>query len=76
MSRFMAICSSLGVSDITAIATAATRDAKDGPELCRKIEHMSGQKVRVLSGEEEAHYAALGVVSAQRDPTGLIGDLG
>lgn len=76
LSRYTAICSSLGVTDITAIATAATRDAKDGAEFCRTIEQHCGLKVRVLTGEEEAYYAALGVISAERDPTGLIGDLG
>ena len=76
LSRFTAICSSLGVSNVVAIATAATRDASDGKSFCTRIEETCGLKVRVLSGEEEAKYAALGVVSAERDATGLIGDLG
>ena len=74
--RYSAICSSLGVTHVTAIATAAARDAEDGPEFCEAIERVSGFKVRILSGVEEAKFAALGVVAAQRDPVGLIGDLG
>ncbi len=76
LSRYAAICSSLGVDDVTAIATAATREAEDGDAFCEEIERVSGFPVRVLSGAEEAHYAALGVVAGQGAPTGLIGDLG
>lgn len=76
VSRYTAICGSLGVTDIAAIATAATRDAKDGTDFCQAIRKRCGLDVRVLSGAEEARYAALGVVAAQRYPTGLIGDLG
>ncbi len=76
LARFDSICTSLGVTDIRAIATAAARDACDGPEFCETIRDLTGIRVEVLSGREEAHYAAMGVVAAQRDPTGLIGDLG
>lgn len=76
LKRFQAICSSLGVTDIRAIATAAVRDAKDGPDFCRTVKDVAGIHIEALSGLEEAKYAALGVVAAQRDPTGLIGDLG
>lgn len=74
--RFATICSSLGVSDIRAIATAAIREASDGLAFCRQIKNETGIVVEVLSGAQEAYYAALGVVAAQRDPTGVIGDLG
>ena len=35
-----------------------------------------GAKVSVLSGEEEAHFAALGALSGMPDFTGVVGDLG
>lgn len=76
LSRYTAICHSLGVTDITAIATAAARDARDGQVFCDAVKKRCGLSVRVLSGAEEARYAALGVVAAQRRPSGLIGDLG
>ena len=76
LSRYTAICSSLGITNVVAIATAATRDAADGAEFCDRIEERCGIRVRVLSGEEEAKFAAFGVVSAEREATGLIGDLG
>lgn len=76
LGRFTTICTSLGVSDVTAIATSAVREASDGPDFCREVETTWGLSIKVLTGEDEARYAALGVVSAQRNPTGLIGDLG
>ncbi len=76
LQRFQAICSSLGITNIRAIATAAVRDAEDGPDFCEAIRKRTGIEVHVLTGAEEAHFAALGVVAAQRTPTGLIGDLG
>ena len=76
LARFHAICSSLGITNIRAIATAAVREAEDGFEFCERIRRSTGIQVQILSGEEEAKFAALGVVAAQRNPTGLIGDLG
>ena len=77
VSRYTAICGSLGVTDIAAIATAATRDAKDGTDFCQAIRKRCGLDVRVLSGAEEARYAALGRrCGPEKRPTGLIGDLG
>jgi exopolyphosphatase/guanosine-5'-triphosphate,3'-diphosphate pyrophosphatase len=36
------------------VATSALRDAKNGPEVARRIGSVIGKPVRVLSGEEEA----------------------
>ena len=35
-----------------------------------------GHKVRVLTGEEDAQFSALGIVSGYFDPDGIVGDLG
>lgn len=32
--------------------------------------------MRILSGEEEAYYSAMGIVSGYHDPDGVVGDLG
>ena len=40
------------------------------------IAREAGLAVRVLSGEEEARFAALGVISGFYRPSGLIGDMG
>ena len=42
LSRYTAICHSLGVTDITAIATAAARDARDGQVFCDAVKKRCG----------------------------------
>ncbi len=74
--RFRAIADAMAVGRIDAIATEAVRHASNGPDLVARIAEQTGLAVRVLSGDEEAHYAALGVISGFYRPTGLIGDMG
>jgi exopolyphosphatase/guanosine-5'-triphosphate,3'-diphosphate pyrophosphatase len=58
------------------VATAAAREAKDGPAFVARVKAETGLTVRVLSGEEEARYAALGVLAGAPQATGVVGDLG
>ena len=74
--RFRAIADAMGVTRIDVTATEAIRRAGNGPELVALIGKEAGLKVRVLSGAEEARYAALGVVSGFFRPVGLVGDMG
>jgi exopolyphosphatase / guanosine-5'-triphosphate,3'-diphosphate pyrophosphatase len=74
--RFRAICDILRVERILAIATAACRDAKNGPDFIRKAERICRTRIDMLSGTREAHLTALGVVSGIYKPDGLVGDLG
>ena len=74
--RFRAIADAMGVARIDATATEAMRRATNGPELQRLIERETGLTIRILSGAEEARFAALGVVSGFFRPVGLVGDMG
>jgi len=74
--RFALVCKLMEVGEVFAIATSATRDASNGQDFARKVEDVIGVPVRVLSGPEEAHFAALGVMSGMPDFKGIIGDLG
>ncbi len=74
--RFKAVLDSVEPSSIFVAATAAVREAKDGPDFVAQVRKDTGLKVRVLSGEEEAHYSALGVAAGIPEATGLAGDLG
>ncbi|MFT4090724.1 MAG: Ppx/GppA family phosphatase [Asticcacaulis sp.] len=74
--RFRAIVDSYSLSHVHTVATAAIREAEDGPDFTRQIEQQSGFKVRVLSGTEEAYYSALGVVCGHNEAKGIVGDLG
>lgn len=74
--RYTAVAAAMGVSRIDIIATEAVRRAKNGPFLVHAIEEETGLKTHVLSGQEEARFAALGVISGFHRPKGLVGDLG
>ena len=74
--RFSAIAEAMGVARIDVLATEATRRASNGPDLVAAIAREAGLSVRILSGAEEATYAALGVISGFFRPTGLVGDMG
>src|SRR5271170_7576055 len=74
--RFRAIADAMGVTRIDALATEAMRRAANGPKLAAAIEAECGLKVRILSGAEEARFAALGVISGFFRPIGAVGDMG
>jgi exopolyphosphatase/guanosine-5'-triphosphate,3'-diphosphate pyrophosphatase len=74
--RFKALAKQARSGTTYAIATAAARDARNGPDFVQQAEAILGQKIRLLSGEEEAHFSALGIVSGYFDADGIVGDLG
>lgn len=74
--RYRALCDTMGVSDIEVIATAAARDAENGPAFLDAARAAIGRDIRLLSGKREAELSALGVVSAIHQPDGVVGDLG
>jgi exopolyphosphatase/guanosine-5'-triphosphate,3'-diphosphate pyrophosphatase len=76
LDRFRALSEIMGVVRLEAVATAAVRDAEDGPDFVADASARCGVKVRVLSGAEEAALAADGVVSGIPDAQGLVGDVG
>lgn len=76
LARFKAVSADLGVPHMEIVATAAVRDAKNGKEFVARAEAATGAPVRVLTGAEEAEYAAMGVLSGLPDADGLVGDLG
>ena len=74
--RFRAITASLNIRDIRAVATAAVREAADGPEFKSQSEAILGVPIQVLSGADEGRLSALGVAIGFMNPRGLIADLG
>ncbi len=74
--RFRAIADAMNVGRIDVTATEAIRRAGNGPDLAEAIKDASGLEVRILAGEEEAKYSALGVISGFFRPVGLVGDMG
>ena len=74
--RFRALCRVMKVGRVYAIATAACRDATNGPDFIAKAERICGVGIEILSGPREAKLSALGVVSGVHRPDGIVGDLG
>lgn len=74
--RFVRLAHAMNVSRLFLLATAAVRDATDGPEFIKRLHDMYSVTVDVLSGHDEARYAALGVMSCTPDAVGVVADLG
>lgn len=76
LARFRALAEAMGVGRFDVVATAAVRDAENGPEFVEEVRRRCGFVVRVLTGEEEARLSAMGVLSGIPEASGLMGDLG
>ena len=74
--RFRVLCRTMDITDIRPIATAAARDATNGPEFLAAATDAIGAPIELLSGRREAELSALGVVSGIYRPDGVVGDLG
>lgn len=74
--RFAAIAQAMDVSRVVVLATEATRKAGNRAELLQVIRKETGLEIRVLSGDEEAHFTAFGVISGFYQPKGIVGDIG
>lgn len=76
IARFYGLAHAMGVETLDMVATAAVREASDGPEFTRRVSEILNHDIQVLSGEDEAKYAALGLLMGVPDADGVIGDLG
>jgi exopolyphosphatase/guanosine-5'-triphosphate,3'-diphosphate pyrophosphatase len=74
--RFRAIADVLHVEDLHVIATAAVREARDGPDFIAECESICRCRVTVLTGPQEAELAAAGIMMGFQEPDGFAGDLG
>lgn len=73
--RYALLARHMEVEDLLCVATAAVRDAENGPEFIGAARD-AGLDIRLLSGEEEAEAAGYGVLSAIPDARGIAVDLG
>ena len=74
--RFALVTRLMKVGATYVLATSAVRDASNRASFVAAVEKIMDAPVRVLSGEEEAHYAALGVLAGFPGFAGIVGDLG
>lgn len=75
LARFETLARSMKVDTLRVVATAATREAKNGAQLVERAAAL-GIRVDVLDGETEATAAGLGVISDNPHANGYVGDLG
>lgn len=75
LARFAKMLSLSGVHSVECVATAAARDAANGPEFLDAVRDL-GLEPRLLTGEQEAMASATGVVAAFPGAQGTVGDLG
>ena len=61
---FKEIATGFQVTRLRTIATCAVREARNGPEFCRRVREEVGLEVEVISGEREARLAFTSVQHA------------
>ena len=74
--RFRAVLDGVRPAEVFTAATAAVREARDGVDFVQRVRKDTGLKLRILTGEEEARLAALGVSAGSPGADGAVGDLG
>ena len=75
LSRFRRLAEDMGVASLRTVATAAVRDAGNGPGFIARLAAI-GLPVELLPGREEASLAGHGVLAAIPEAHGIVGDLG
>ncbi|MCF6443906.1 Ppx/GppA family phosphatase [Nereida sp. MMG025] len=76
ITRFVALAEGLGIGPLTTVATAAVREASDGPDFRAEVEQKTGLKLWVIDGKEEARLSAQGVLLGWPKSYGLVCDIG
>jgi exopolyphosphatase / guanosine-5'-triphosphate,3'-diphosphate pyrophosphatase len=74
--RFQMLAAGMGIPPLTAVATAAVREATDGRDFCNDVERETGLRIWVIDGEEEARLSAQGVLLGWPGSYGLVCDIG
>ncbi len=76
LKRFSLLAKGMGIETLTVVATAATREAEDGPEFQLQVLNETGLKMWVIDGGEEARLSAQGVLLGWPDAKGIVCDIG
>lgn len=76
LKRFSLLAKGMEVQSMTVVATAATREAIDGPEFQLQVLRETGLKLWVIDGAEEARLSAQGVLLGWPDASGIVCDMG
>ena len=75
--RYYAVARAMGAAPFEILATAAVRDARNGPDFVAGLQgRMPDVPIRVLSGIQEAEYSAMGVLCGIPTADGILADIG
>lgn len=74
--RFQLLAEDMDIPPLTAVATAAVRDAGDGADFCADVLQQTGLKIYVIDGAEEARLTSQGVLLGWPTANGLVCDIG
>ncbi len=74
--RFQHLAAGMGIPPLTAVATAAVREASDGKDFCDDVLRETGLRIWVIDGAEEARLSAQGVLLGWPGSYGLVCDIG
>ena len=73
---FQAIATGAGARRIVAVATAAMRDAANGPLFAERLQRELGIRVEIIGGLAEARFGFAGAIRGLAVSNGLLFDLG
>jgi exopolyphosphatase/guanosine-5'-triphosphate,3'-diphosphate pyrophosphatase len=77
MARYAAIAEAMRADPFEVLATAAVRDAENGPDFVRTLQtSLPGLTVRILTGEQEAGFSADGLLCGIPSADGILADIG
>lgn len=76
LKRFALLAEGMNTGPLTVVATAATREATDGPDFQAEVLRETGLKLWVIDGDEEARLSAQGVLLGWPEAKGIVCDIG
>jgi exopolyphosphatase/guanosine-5'-triphosphate,3'-diphosphate pyrophosphatase len=76
LKRFALLAEGMDIDTLTVVATAACREASDGPAFQAEVLATTGLKLWVVDGDEEARLSAQGVLLGWPDAVGMVCDIG
>jgi exopolyphosphatase / guanosine-5'-triphosphate,3'-diphosphate pyrophosphatase len=76
LKRFALLAEGMDIQPMTVVATAAVREASDGPAFAEQVLAETGLRLNVIDGDEEARLSAQGVLLGWPDAKGIVCDIG
>ena len=74
--RFVQLAENMKLTVLSAVATAAVREADDGPDFVEEVLRTTTLPLQVATGKEEAKLSAQGVLLGWPEAEGLVCDIG